>query len=104
MAMYVPSHLQWSNEMLNINVMNAESPSVELIVAIHFGAKSNEPDFDGGLSLFDKLYRKLSIFFEINWDVSEMKKRVRESNDSEEEYINVLKSILTKPMMECYGL
>jgi hypothetical protein len=90
--------------MAAISAMNSESATVELIVAIHHGCKYKEPTFDGGLSLLNDLYNKLSMYYSLNWNVDDMKRQIRESNDCQEEYMNVLRSILTEEMMECYGL
>lgn len=104
MAVYIPEHLQWSTEMATINAMNAESATVELIVAIHCALNRTDVDFDGGLNLFDKLYKKLNNYYVLNWNVDEMKRQVRESSEPCEEYMTVLKSVLTEQFMETYGL
>lgn len=78
--------------------------TVETLVMIDYAFHSEDQDYDEGLSFLDRLYKKLSMYFEINWDVEYLKDLLRKSEKPSEDFIAVLKEILTDDMIECYGV
>jgi hypothetical protein len=79
---------------------NDEVP-IDVIVMIDHAYHSEDSDYDGGLSLFDRLHRKLSIFFELGWTAEDLKNQVRDAPD---DYMNILKSILDNEKITVYGV
>lgn len=78
--------------------------SVETLVMIDYAYHNEDENYQEGLSFLDRLYKKLSNFFEISWDVEYLKDLLRKSENPSEDFIAVLKEILTQDMMECYGI
>ena len=76
----------------------------ETILMIDYAYHNEDEDYDGGLSFLDRLYKKLSNYFEINWDVEYLKELIRNSEHPSEDFVTVLKEILTEDMVECYGV
>ena len=78
--------------------------TVETLVMIDYAYHNEDENYQEGLSFLDRLHKKLSNFFEISWDVEYLKDLLRKSENPSEDFIAVLKEILTQEMMECYGI
>ena len=78
--------------------------TVETLVMIDYAYHNEDENYQEGLSFLDRLHKKLSNFFEISWDIEYLKDLLRKSENPSEDFIAVLKEILTQEMMECYGI
>jgi hypothetical protein len=76
----------------------------EVLLMIDFAYHNGDRNYDGGLSFLDRLYRKLSLYFQIQWNVSNLKDMIKSSNNPSSTFIDVLNEILTNEMIECYGV
>jgi hypothetical protein len=74
------------------------------LLGIHYVFHKDDPDFDNGLALLDALWAKLHSPFRLDWNVVDMKDRIRNSDDPQEAYKSLLGSILTNQMIAYYGL
>lgn len=78
--------------------------TVETLLMIDYAYHNEDQDYDDGLSFLDRLYKKLSMYFQISWDVEYLKDLLRKSENPSEDFVAVLKEILTDDMIECYGV
>jgi len=90
------------NEILKNIQENEITP--ELLLMIDYAYYNTDPDYDDGLSFLDRLHRKLSMYFQIQWNVKNLKKLVRNSNNHSSTFIDILNEILDSEMIECYGV
>jgi hypothetical protein len=89
------------DDMLSVLNENDDVP-LELIVMIDHAYHAQDSEYDGGLSFFDRLHWKLSLFFELGWTPEELKNQVR--GGSTVDYMNLLRSILDKEAIDIYGV
>lgn len=78
--------------------------SPEILLMIDYAYHSENEDYGDGLSFLDRLYNKLSLFFDINWNVENMKILIRNAQDPSSEFVVVLNELLTEDMIDCYGV
>jgi len=76
----------------------------EILLMIDFAYHNTDRNYDYGLSFLDRLHRKLSMYFPIQWNVPNLKKMIRESNNPCGTFIDILNEILTENMVACYGV
>ena len=77
---------------------------VSTLLMIHYAYHHNDTDFDGGLKLIDKLYYKLGLYYDICWDIENIKAIIRSSPVPEYDYHMILNQLLTQDMVECFGV
>lgn len=101
---YIPIHLRTTKGELVIIEMK-ESIDINDIVKVHYAYRRTFSDFDGGLSLFDSLKKKLSLYFDNvkDWDINKMKDQIRNSPHPQDEYMLILDEIMTQEMVDVYG-
>lgn len=105
--MYVKeNHRATKEDISNIlaTMNDGDDVSVELLVKIHHAYHWMDPDFDGGLSFLDKLHHKLTLYYDVAWDLDGIKSIIRESSKPEEEFYEILRQMLTADMIACYGV
>lgn len=98
-AAYVATKEQIESILSKINE-NDEVP-LELILMIDNVYHCDDVNYEGGLSFFDRLHWKLSLFFELQWTPEDVKNQVR---NAPEEYMNVLRSLLDSEKIDVYGV
>jgi hypothetical protein len=90
------------NEMLEY--MNDVDITPEVLLMIDFAYHNTDPDYDRGLSFLDRLHRKLSLYFPIQWNLHNLKFSVRNSKTPSTTFVDILNEILTDDMVACYGV
>jgi chromatin remodeling complex protein RSC6 len=78
--------------------------SPEILLMIDYAYHSEDENYGDGLSFLDRLYKKLSLFFEINWEVEHLKILIRNSQNPSSEFVVLLNELLTEDMIQCYGV
>lgn len=78
--------------------------SVEDLLNIYHHYHHKDANFEEGLGFLDRLHKKLSLYFPIQWDIPAMKKIVQESGIPQLAYVNLLREILTQEMIDVYGV
>jgi hypothetical protein len=79
--------------------------TAETLLMIDYAYYHEDPNYGDGLSFLDRLYNKLSKYFDLDhWDVEEMKITIRNSEDPPSAFIQTLLNILDEDMIECYGV
>lgn len=76
----------------------------ETLLTIDYAFHNTDENYDDGLSFLDRLHRKLSKFYPIQWNLENMKNTVRNSNNPATTFVDMLNEILTHDMLACYGL
>lgn len=76
----------------------------ELLLMIDYVYHHEDEDYDGGLSFLDRLHKKLSLYFQINWDVVNLKNMVRMAEHPEPVFVYILNELLNPDMVSCYGV
>lgn len=101
---YIPKHLRVTKDELE-DPLSQNDITLSDIVKVHYAYTHDKPDFDGGLNLFDKLKKKLNLYYSNvkNWNLTEMKDRIRNSAYPDIEFMLVLDEILMQDMINCYG-
>lgn len=105
--MYVKPEHRLTSEQLDQLVDNLPvdtSVPLEVIIQVDYVFHAKDENYDGGLSFLDRLYKALSYFYELSWDVDAIKKMIRESSNPQEEYYNFLREALTQDMIDSYGV
>lgn len=101
---YIPASCvatKQQTDLITSNMNENDDVSLELIAMIDNAYHGEDPDYDGGLSFFNRLHWKLSLFFDISWTPEDMKNQVR---NAPEEYMNLLKSITDQEKLNIYGV
>lgn len=101
---YVPAAYVATKEQIEsiISKMNEnDEVPLELILMIDNAYHCDDVNYEGGLSFFDRLHWKLSLFFELQWTPEDVKNQVR---NAPEEYMNVLRSLLDSEKIDVYGV
>lgn len=91
------------DDVLNGLEVDGEVPLNVLVQVYHVYHKQDD-DFEGGLGFLNRLHHKLSMYFDIEWDLDGIKSILRESNKPEEEFYEILHQMLTPEMIACYGV
>jgi hypothetical protein len=76
----------------------------EFLLMTDFAYHNADNDYDEGLSFLDRLHWKISIYYQINWNVVNLKNTIRASNNPSETFVMILNEILTDDMVACYGV
>ena len=76
----------------------------EVLLMVDFAFHNTDPNYDHGLSFLDRLHTKLSMYYQIDWNVDNLKLTIRNANDPAGMYIDILNEILEDDMIACYGV
>jgi hypothetical protein len=76
----------------------------EVLLMIDYVYHNEDDNYEGGLSFLDRLHKKLSLYFSINWDVTNIKNMIRQSEHPEAAFIYILNELLNPEMISCYGV
>jgi hypothetical protein len=77
----------------------------EILLMIDYAYYHDDPNYEDGLSFLDRLYNKLSKYFNVNWPLDIMKNTIRNAPNPFDAFLNVLGIMLdNQEMMECYGI
>ena len=76
----------------------------EVLLMIDFAYHNGDNNYDNGLSFLDRLYRKLSFYFPIQWNVENLKTTIRNSNNPAGTFLDILNEILDDAKIACYGV
>lgn len=74
----------------------------ELIAKIDHAFHSLDADFDGGLSLFDRLHDKLSRYYDIAWEPDTVRDIITTYGPAL--FMPMLRELVTVEMLNCYGI
>lgn len=105
--MYIKEKHRVTREELD-NVLNGlevdgEVP-LNVLVQVYYFYHNQDSDYEGGLGFLNRLHHKLSMYFDIEWDLDGIKSILRESSKPEEEFYEILHQMLTPEMIACYGV
>lgn len=103
--MYINDNLRVTsgNEIMDlINSTTDHNSEIRALIAIDYYYHREDNNYDGGLSMLDRLAYKLRCF-DHNWDVQNLKERIRSANSPQDEFVNVLTDILASEMIGYYG-
>lgn len=78
--------------------------TAELLLMIDFAYHNTDLNYDDGLSFLDRLHKKLSTYFPIQWNVENLKNTIRNSDNPPSQFVDCLNEILTPSMIQCYGI
>lgn len=76
----------------------------EFLLMVDFAYHNGDKNYDHGLSFLDRLHHKLSMYFPIQWNIPNLKKMVRESNNPSGTFLDILNEILDDAKIACYGV
>lgn len=91
------------DEVLNGLEVDGDVP-LNVIVQIYHVYHNQDEDYEGGLGFLNRLHHKLSMYFDIEWDLDGIKSILREANKPQEEYYDILHQMLTPDMIAVYGV
>lgn len=77
---------------------------ISVLVQIYHVYHSQDEDYEGGLGFLNRLHHKLSMYFDIEWDLDGIKSILREASKPEEEFYEILHQMLTPEMIVVYGV
>jgi hypothetical protein len=92
---YIPENLRVTNEdeiRDLINTANNRVSDLRAMIAIDYFYHRQENNYDGGLSMLDRVGRKLRHIYP-NLDIQEMKDRVRNANNEQDMFVTVINEI-----------
>ncbi len=89
--MYVPNNLRASRNDIDDEIRNLGENlgTYDLLVKIDYHYHHQDNDYDGGLSMLDRIKRKLGRFHP-EWDIESMKNDIRNASDPIAEYAWVI--------------
>lgn len=92
--MYLYNHWQVTEQEMNaeINNLGDNFASPELLVKVDYFYHHQDNNYDGGLSMLDRIYAKLGQFHP-EWNIQNMKDNVRNANNSQEEFILTIRNM-----------
>lgn len=98
-----PEHRKTKAEMDDI-INNAQNITAEILLMIDYAYHNTDQNYDAGLSFLDRLHWKLSMYFDVHWHPQNLKDIVRHSANPAETFLQLLNTILTQQMIDCYGV
>jgi hypothetical protein len=105
MAIVSPEYRKTKEEITDmLNYMQDVDITPEVLLMIDFAYHNTDNNYDGGLSFLDRLHWKLSKYFPIQWNVANLKKTIRDSNNPAGMFVDILNEIITDDMVACYGV
>ena len=105
MKIVTEEYRKTKEELNNIlNNMQDNDITAEVLLMIDYAYHNTDNDYDAGLSFLDRLHKKLSMYFPIQWNVHNLKLTIRNSNTPSEVFLDILNEILTDEMIACYGV
>lgn len=105
MAIVSPEYRKTKREIDDILAnVGDDNIAPELLLMIDYAYHNTDKDYDDGLSFLDRLHRKLSLYFPIQWNVHNLKLSVRTSNNPAATFLDILNEILDDAKIACYGV
>lgn len=98
-----PEYRKTRGEM-EVMLENVDHITPEILLMVDFAYHNTDSNYNEGLSFLDRLHWKLSKYFPIQWNVSNLKSMVRNSNNPSVTFIDILNEILTEEMIDVYGV
>ena len=100
-----PQYRKTKAEMDNIlDNVDENNITAEILLMLDYAYHNTDEDYGDGLSFLDRLHWKLSLYFQINWNMNNLKDTIRNSNQPCNTFVNILNEILTQEMLACYGV
>lgn len=87
-----------------LNTLGKIDITPEILVMIDYAYHNTDDNYEDGLSFLDRLYKKLSTCFLIRWNVTKLKKMVRDSTNPTVTFMDILNEILTDDMIYYYAM
>jgi len=91
-------------EMLNYKYLADVNITSNDLISIDYKYHCNDENYDNGLSFIDRLHKKLSIYYTLDWEIGELKDYIYHARDEKHTYAYVVNEILTQEMINCYGV
>ena len=105
MAIVAPEYRKTKEEIDSLlNDMQDVDITPEVLLMIDFAYHNTDRNYDHGLSFLDRLHNKLSIYFPIHWNIQNLKITIRNSNNPSGTFVDILNEILTREMIDWYGV
>jgi len=76
----------------------------EVLLMIDYVYHNEDENYDGGLSFLDRLHKKLSLYFQINWDTKSLKNMIKTAEHPGAAFVYILNELLKPDMISCYGV
>lgn len=76
----------------------------EILLMIDYAFHNTDDNYDHGLSFLDRLHKKLSKYFDLQWNIPNLKDMIRSSTYPCMTYLDILNEILTDKMIMVYGV
>lgn len=104
---YIPDNLQVSSNDLDaeINQLGNSLADVNLLVKIDYVYHHRDNNYDGGLSMLDRINAKLGRNRVNPWNIESMKDNIRNSMNRQRAFMETIESMFpTLSEIEYYGL
>lgn len=75
-----------------------------VLLMIDYAYHNTDDNYDDGLSFLDRLHKKLSRYFDLQWNIPKLKYTVRTSSNPFVTYRDMLNEIVTPRMIAIYGV
>ena len=105
--MYIKETDRITREELNVVLAGLDeydNVPLNVLVMIYNIYHNQDDDFEDGLGFLNRLHHKLSMYFDIQWDLDGIKSILRQSTKPEDEYYDILNQMLTPDMITVYGV
>jgi len=76
----------------------------EILLMIDYVYHNEDDDYEGGLSFLDRLHKKLSLYFEIQWNLPVLKNMIKSTDNPQAAFIYILNELLKPEMISIYGV
>jgi len=76
----------------------------EILLMIDYAFHNTDDNYEDGLSFLDRLHHKLSTYFPIQWNISNLKDMIQNSLNPSKTFVDILNEILTDKMIMVYGV
>ena len=106
MMLLVPEQYRKTREEIDnmLSYMHNIEITPEILLMIDYAYHHEDENYGDGLSFLDRLYKKLSKYFELNWPLDTMKNTIRNAPNPPAAFEHMLYIMLDENMMECYGI
>jgi hypothetical protein len=104
MSVVALEYRKTKSEMDDILRNVGDSVTPEILLMLDFAYHNTEPTYEDGLSFLDRLHAKLSMYHEIQWNVQHLKAWVRNSQNPQVAFVDILNELLTDSMIASYGV
>lgn len=76
----------------------------EILLMIDYAYHHTDENYDGGLSFLDRLYKKIILYYNIQWVLPNLKDTIRDAANPKKAFVDILNEILEDSMVACYGV